>query len=165
MKQRQKKFTYIIVALAALAAAVGLVLYALKGNVSLYFTPSQVFNNEAPQGRNFRIGGLVEEGSIKRRNDGLTVEFVVTDTVRGMPVTYTGILPDLFKEGKGVVVHGKIHEDKMFHADEVLAKHDENYMPPEATDAINRAAKEKGADSTASTTSVAPATGAAPATK
>ncbi len=157
MKLRHKKFTYIIVALVALGAAVGLVLYALKDNVSLYFTPTQVFNNEAPQGRNFRIGGLVEEGSLKRHNDGLTVEFTVTDTHRSMPVTFTGILPDLFKEGKGVVVHGKIQEDKMFHADEVLAKHDENYMPPEATDAINRAQKQNAMPA-ASPTNTAPAT-------
>lgn len=150
MKLRQKKFTYIIIALAALGAAVGLVLYALKDNVSLYFTPTQVFNKEAPQGHNFRIGGLVEQGSLQRRGDGLTVSFTVTDTQRSMPVTFTGILPDLFKEGKGVVVHGKLQEDNVFHADEVLAKHDENYMPPEATDAINRANKDKAAAQSAS---------------
>ena len=163
MKSRHKKFIYIIVALAALGAAVGLVLYALKGNVSLYFTPSQVFNNEAPQGRNFRIGGLVEEGSLQRQKDGLTVHFVVTDTVRGMPVIYKGILPDLFKEGKGVVVHGKLEEGNLFRADEVLAKHDENYMPPEATDAINKAQKAQSA--APASTPASPPTVPAPAAK
>jgi len=149
MKPRQKKFVFIIIALVALGAAVGLVLYALKNNVSLYFTPTQVFNKEAPQGRNFRIGGLVEEGSVKRQKDGLSVTFTITDKVRSMPVFYKGILPDLFKEGKGVVVHGKL-EDNQFQADEVLAKHDENYMPPEAADALNKAAKTQSAIGAAS---------------
>jgi cytochrome c-type biogenesis protein CcmE len=163
MKPRQKKFVYIIVALAALGAAVGLVLYALKDNVSLYFTPTQVFNNEAPQGRNFRIGGLVEQGSLQRQNDGLTVHFTVTDTVRSMPVIYKGILPDLFKEGKGVVVHGKLGADNLFHADEVLAKHDENYMPPEAADAIAKANKAQPA--APGSTTVSPPAVPAPAVK
>ena len=141
MKPRQKKFAYIIIALVALGAAVGLVLYALKNNVSLFFTPTQVYNKEAPQGRNFRIGGLVEVGSLKRQSDGLTVHFNVTDTTRTMPVIYKGILPDLFKEGKGVVAQGKIEADNIFHAEEVLAKHDENYMPPEAKHALDQAQK------------------------
>ena len=147
MKPRQKKFVYIVVALVALGAAVGLVLYALKDNVSLFFTPTQVFNKEAPQGRNFRIGGLVEVGSIKRQSDGLTVHFVVTDNANSMPVIYKGILPDLFKEGKGVVAQGKIQADNIFHAEEVLAKHDENYMPPEAALALKKAADTKSAAS------------------
>ena len=130
-----------MVGIAWIAIAVGLVLYALKNNVSLYFTPTQVFNKEAPQGRNFRIGGLVEAGSLTREGDGLTAHFNITDTVKTMPVTYRGILPDLFKEGKGVVAQGKLHEDNVFYAEEVLAKHDENYMPPEAKDAINKAAQ------------------------
>ena len=145
MKPRQKKFVFIIVALVALGAAVGLVLYALKDNVSLFFTPTQVFNKEAPQGRNFRIGGLVEAGSIKRQSDGLTVHFVVTDNAHTMQVIYKGILPDLFKEGKGVVAQGKIQADGIFHAEEVLAKHDENYMPPEAKEALDQASKAKAA--------------------
>jgi cytochrome c-type biogenesis protein CcmE len=116
-----------------------LVLFALKNNVSLYFTPTQVYNNEAPQGRSFRIGGLVEAGSVKRENDGLTVRFKITDTANAMPVKYKGILPDLFKEGKGVVAQGKLDTDNIFQAEEVLAKHDENYMPPEAADAIKKA--------------------------
>jgi cytochrome c-type biogenesis protein CcmE len=144
MTPRRKKAMYIIIgALTCLGLAVGLVLYALKDNVSLYFTPTQVFNKEAPQGRSFRIGGLVEAGSLKREGDGLTVHFNVTDTVKIMPVIYRGILPDLFKEGKGVVAQGKLESDNLFHAEEVLAKHDENYMPPEAKDALDKAAKAK----------------------
>jgi cytochrome c-type biogenesis protein CcmE len=139
MKPRQKRFVFIAVAVAAVAVAVGLVLYALRGNVNLYFTPTQVSNNEVPQGRSFRIGGLVEEGSIKREKDGLTTNFVITDTNKKIPVTYKGILPDLFKEGKGVVAQGKVESDGVMHAEEVLAKHDENYMPPEAADALKKA--------------------------
>ncbi len=139
MKPRQKRFVYIVVSVAAVGIAVGLVLNALKDNVSLYFTPTQVYNKEAPQGRSFRIGGLVEQGSIKREADGLTVNFVITDTHKSLPVIYRGILPDLFKEGKGVVAQGKMEADGKMHAEEVLAKHDENYMPPEAADALKKA--------------------------
>lgn len=139
MTPRQKRLSFIIAGVALVAAAVGLVLYALKNNVSLYFTPTQVYNKEAPQGRSFRIGGLVEVGSVQRQTDGLTVHFNITDTTKTMPVVYKGILPDLFKEGKGVVAQGKLESDNVFHADEVLAKHDENYMPPEAVDAIKKA--------------------------
>ncbi|MGA8148647.1 MAG: cytochrome c maturation protein CcmE [Gallionellaceae bacterium] len=161
MTPRRKKTIYIIIgALSVLGVAVGLVLYALKNNVSLYFTPTQVFNHEAPQGRNFRIGGLVEQGSVKREGDGLTVRFMVTDTAKSMPVVYRGILPDLFKEGKGVVAQGKLEADNVFHAEEVLAKHDENYMPPEAKDALDKAAKAKAA---AGGTSAAPKTAPAAA--
>ena len=149
MKPRQKRFLFIVVGLAALSLAVGLVLNALKGNVNLYFTPTQVFNNEAPQGRSFRIGGLVEEGSIKRQENGLTVNFVITDTHRSIPVVYTGILPDLFKEGKGVVAQGSVDANGLMRADEVLAKHDENYMPPEAADAMKKAEEAKAAANTA----------------
>lgn len=147
MTPRQKRLGFIVAGVMLVAAAVGLVLYALKNNVSLYFTPTQVFNKEAPQGRNFRIGGLVEAGSVKRENDGLTVHFNITDTANTMPVVYKGILPDLFKEGKGVVAQGKLESDNVFHADEVLAKHDENYMPPEAADAIEKAEIGKAAAS------------------
>ncbi|MDH4234252.1 MAG: cytochrome c maturation protein CcmE [Gallionella sp.] len=151
MKPRQKRFVFIVVAVAALAAVVGLVLNALESNVNLYFTPTQVFNNEAPQGRNFRIGGVVQEGSVKRANDGLTVNFVITDTHKNLTVVYKGILPDLFKEGKGVVAQGKMEADGMMHAEEVLAKHDENYMPPEAADAIKQAEDIKAASNPAAT--------------
>ncbi len=141
MKPRQKRFIFIIVGIAILSATVGLILYALQNNVSLYFTPTQVFNKEAPQGRNFRIGGLVVEKSIKRETDGLTVQFEVTDTFRTMQINYKGILPDLFKEGKGVVVHGKLLPDNTFIADEVLAKHDENYNAAEVLTALEMASK------------------------
>ncbi len=138
MQLRQKRFMYIIIALIGLSSVVGLVLYGLKNNVSLYFTPTQVFNKEAPVGRSFRIGGMVEEGSVQRGQDGLKVKFVLTDTHKNIPVVYEGILPDLFKEGKGAVVQGKVAADGVMHAKEVLAKHDENYMPPEAADALKK---------------------------
>jgi cytochrome c-type biogenesis protein CcmE len=144
MKPRQKRFAYIIVGIAAVGLAVGLVLNALKDNVSLYFTPTQVYNKEAPQDRSFRIGGLVEQGSLKREGDGLTARFVITDLKKSLPVVYVGILPDLFKEGKGVVAQGKMESDGVMHASEVLAKHDENYMPPEAKDALDKARKTQG---------------------
>jgi cytochrome c-type biogenesis protein CcmE len=146
MTPRQKRFSFIVAGIALVALAVGLVLYALKNNVSLYFTPTQVYNKEAPQGRSFRIGGLVEKGSLQRQTDGLTVHFNITDTTKTMPVVYKGILPDLFKEGKGVVAQGKLEADNVFHAEEVLAKHDENYMPPEAKDALAKAAAAKAGD-------------------
>ncbi len=148
MTPRQKRLTWIVAGVALVAAAVGLVLYALKTNVSLYFTPTQVYNKEAPQARNFRIGGLVEAGSVKREGDGLTVHFSITDTAKSMPVVYKGILPDLFKEGKGVVAQGKLDADNVFHADEVLAKHDENYMPPEAKHALEQAQAQSGVSPT-----------------
>jgi len=125
------------VALIAIAAA--LVLNAFQGNVVFFFSPSQVAAKEAPLEKTFRVGGMVEKGSFKRQADGLTVTFVVTDTAKSIPVTYTGILPDLFKEGKGVVTQGKLGPDGVFHASEVLAKHDENYMPPEAAHALEKA--------------------------
>jgi cytochrome c-type biogenesis protein CcmE len=154
MKPRQKRFMFILVGIAILGAAVGLILYALQNNVSLYFTPSQVYNKEAPQGRNFRIGGLVVEKSVKRQQDGLTVTFDVTDTAQTMQVTYKGILPDLFKEGKGVVVHGKLQADNSFLADEVLAKHDENYNAAEVLTALELANKpQSGVPATAPVTS------------
>ena len=145
MTPRKKRLLFIVAGLVLVGAAVGLVMFALKNNVSLYFTPTQVFNKEAPQGRSFRIGGLVEVGSIQRQKDGLTVHFNITDTTKTMPVVYKGILPDLFKEGKGVVAQGKLEADNVFHAEEVLAKHDENYMPPEAVDAIKKAEAAKAA--------------------
>ena len=118
-----------------------MVLDAFQSNLVFFFSPTQVAANEAPQGKSFRIGGLVEEGSVKRQSDGVTVSFVVTDTAKVIPVLYTGILPDLFKEGKGVVAQGKLSADGVFRADEVLAKHDENYMPPEAAQALEQASK------------------------
>jgi cytochrome c-type biogenesis protein CcmE len=134
-----------------IAAAVGLVLNAFQSNLVFFFSPTDVAEHRAPQGRAFRIGGMVEERSLTREADGLTVHFKVTDTARTIPVVYTGILPDLFKEGKGVVAQGKIGPDGVFRATEVLAKHDENYMPPEAAAALDqarsRAAMDKAAKS------------------
>ncbi len=124
---------------AALAIAAGLVLSAFQKNLVFFFTPSQVAANEAPQGRTFRIGGLVAPGSVKRQADGVTVQFIVTDTAKNIPVVFKGILPDLFREGKGVVTQGRLGPDGVFHASEVLAKHDENYMPPEAAEALKQA--------------------------
>jgi cytochrome c-type biogenesis protein CcmE len=127
--------------LGALGIAAALVLNAFQSNLVFFFSPSQVMANEAPRGKAFRIGGMVEAGSVKRESDGLTVRFRVTDTAQTIPVTYTGILPDLFKEGKGVVAQGKLLPDGGFQATEVLAKHDENYMPPDAKHAIEQAQK------------------------
>jgi cytochrome c-type biogenesis protein CcmE len=141
MKPRHKRIALIVAGLAILGIAVTLVLSAFRSNLVFFFTPTQVVEHEAPQGRNFRIGGLVEKGSVKRQPDGVTVRFVVTDTAKSVPVAFTGILPDLFKEGKGVVAQGKLGADGVFAASEVLAKHDENYMPPEAADALERASK------------------------
>ncbi len=139
MKARHRRLVWIGAGVAVLAVAVGLVLNAFQSNLVFFFTPTQVAANEAPHGRAFRIGGLVEEKSLRREGDGVTVRFNVTDTAKTIPVTYTGILPDLFKEGKGVVAQGRIGPDGVFHASEVLAKHDENYMPPEAADAVKKA--------------------------
>jgi cytochrome c-type biogenesis protein CcmE len=126
---------------AALALSATLVLSAFQKNLVFFFSPSQIVNNEAPQNRTFRIGGLVEAGSVRREADGLTTSFVVTDTANRIPVSYKGALPDLFKEGKGVVSQGKLGADGVFVASEVLAKHDENYMPPEAAHALEQAQK------------------------
>jgi cytochrome c-type biogenesis protein CcmE len=142
---RRKRLVWIAIGLTVLAIAIGLVLYALNSNIVFFFTPTQIAANEAPQGRAFRVGGMVETGSVVR--DGLEVRFRVTDTVKTIPVTYRGTLPDLFREGKGVVAQGKVSSDGVFKADEVLAKHDENYMPPEAAEALKRAGKPIGADS------------------
>ena len=139
MKPRTRRALWIVGGLAALGVATALVLNAFQSNMVFFFTPTQVASHEAPQNRAFRIGGLVEAGSVQRDKDALTVRFVVTDTAKAIPVTYTGILPDLFREGKGVVAQGRIGADGTFHATEVLAKHDENYMPPEAADALRKA--------------------------
>jgi cytochrome c-type biogenesis protein CcmE len=137
VKPRHKRITAIAVGVAALGIAAALVLAAFQKNLVFFFTPSQVAANEAPQGRSFRIGGMVVPGSLKR--EGVNVEFTVTDTAKSMRVAYRGQLPDLFREGKGVVAQGQLGADGLFRASEVLAKHDENYMPPEAADAVKRA--------------------------
>ncbi|GIX26494.1 MAG: cytochrome c-type biogenesis protein CcmE [Burkholderiales bacterium] len=141
MKARHKRLALVAAALALLALATGLVLNAFRTNLVFFFTPSQVVAKEAPLDKAFRIGGLVEEGSLQREPDGLTVRFNVTDTAKTIPVVYRGILPDLFREGKGVVTQGRLREDGVFVATEVLAKHDENYMPLEAAHALEQASK------------------------
>ncbi len=139
MTARQKRFGIIGLGLVVLGVATALVLNAFQSNLVFFFTPTQVSNGEVPKGRSFRIGGMVEDGSLRREGDGLTVHFVVTDTAKRVPVTYKGILPDLFKEGKGVVAQGQLADAGTFVASEVLAKHDENYMPPEAAEAMAKA--------------------------
>ncbi|HTE16508.1 MAG TPA: cytochrome c maturation protein CcmE [Burkholderiales bacterium] len=140
MKPRHRRITLIVAGVAGLAVAAALVLSAFQQNLVFFFTPSQVASNEAPQGRAFRVGGMVEVGSVKRQADGVTVHFTVTDTAKSISVAYKGVLPDLFREGKGVVTQGRL-ENGLFVASEVLAKHDENYMPPEAADAMKKAQK------------------------
>jgi cytochrome c-type biogenesis protein CcmE len=139
LKPRHKRAILIIAALAVIGIAAALILNALNSNIALYVTPSEVAAGKAPRGQAFRIGGMVKDGSLKR--DGLTVHFVITDLVKDISVAYTGILPDLFKEGKGAVVQGHMNENGEFIASEVLAKHDENYMPPEAKHALEQAQK------------------------
>jgi cytochrome c-type biogenesis protein CcmE len=138
MTPRKKRLILVLGGLAILGLACALVLNAFQKNLVFFFTPSQIVAKEAPVDRTFRLGGLVEKGSVQR--EGVQVRFVVTDTYRTVPVRYQGILPDLFKEGKGVVAQGKLGADGVFMAQEVLAKHDENYMPPEAAEALQRAA-------------------------
>ncbi len=141
MKPRYKRAIFIAGGLAAVGIAAYLVLNAFQSNLVFFFTPTQVASGEAPKNRTFRIGGLVKTGTVKR--DNLTVNFVVTDSAKDMNVSYTGILPDLFREGKGVVAQGKLDADGKFTASEVLAKHDENYMPPEAQQAMDQAQIQK----------------------
>ncbi|MCF6324957.1 MAG: cytochrome c maturation protein CcmE [Gammaproteobacteria bacterium] len=155
MKSRHKRMVFIAVGLAALAGAVGLIMNALNSNINHFFSPTEVQADAAPKDRSFRLGGLVEVGSIKREDDGLTVHFRVTDNAEVVPVIYTGILPDLFREGEGVVAQGNITSDGVFMADEVLAKHDETYMPPEVADALEKAALAKAEAEAAETTGAA----------
>ena len=139
MKPRHKRIMWIAFGLAALGVATALVLTAFNKNLVFFFSPSDVAENKAPVGRTFRIGGMVEKGSVKR--EGVEVRFIITDTARTIPVVYKGQLPDLFREGKGVVAQGQLGPDGVFAAREVLAKHDENYMPPEAQHAVDMATK------------------------
>ena len=137
MKRRHRRIAFIVIGLASLGIAAYLAASAFRNNLVFFFSPTQVAAKEAPVDRTFRIGGLVQEGSLKR--DGLDVQFTVTDTAYNIPVVYKGILPDLFKEGRGCVAQGKIGADGVFRAEQVLAKHDENYMPPEAGEALDKA--------------------------
>jgi cytochrome c-type biogenesis protein CcmE len=143
MKPRQKRIALIVGGLVSLAVAASLALNALDSNIALYVTPSEVAAGKAPQGKAFRIGGMVKDGSVQRQD--MTVRFVVTDMVKEIPVAYTGILPDLFRDGKGAVVQGRLGGDGVFVASEVLAKHDENYMPPEAAAALRQAQQKQAA--------------------
>jgi len=139
MKRRHKRIAFILVGVVGLSIAAYLVASAFRNNLVFFFSPTQVAAKEAPINRTFRVGGLVQEGTLKRDPDGLTVRFIVTDTAQSIPVVYKGILPDLFKEGRGCVAQGKLTSDGVFQAEQVLAKHDENYMPPEAGQAIDKA--------------------------
>lgn len=143
MKPRKKRMLWVLAGVALVGLAVTLVLRALDANVMFFYSPSQVHAGEAPKDSAFRVGGLVEVGSIQRSQNGLEVQFRITDEVQRVPVQYRGLLPDLFREGKGVVVAGKLQDSGLFEATEVLAKHDENYMPPEAAKALEDAARTK----------------------
>ena len=138
MKARHKRFGFLIAGMVGLGAATWLVLNALDSNLSYFFSPTEVAKNKAPQDHVFRLGGLVENGSLQRGEE-LTVKFMVTDTAHSVKVEYTGILPDLFAEGQGVIAQGRMGSNGVFVADEVLAKHDENYMPPEVAEAVGKA--------------------------
>jgi cytochrome c-type biogenesis protein CcmE len=142
MKARHKRFGIVLVGLAALGAVTALVINALEGNLSYFFSPTEVTEGKAPADRIFRLGGLVEAGSVQREAGSMTVNFVVTDMAQRVTVAYSGILPDLFAEGQGVVAQGRIGPDKVFVAQEVLAKHDETYMPPEVAAALEAAGKD-----------------------
>jgi cytochrome c-type biogenesis protein CcmE len=139
MKRRHKRIVFICVSLAAIGLATWLVLGAFRNNLVFFYSPTQVAAKEAPVNKTFRIGGLVQNGTLKRDADGLTVRFTVTDTANNIPVVYKGILPDLFKEGRGCVAQGRVASDGVFYADQIMAKHDENYMPPEAARALDQA--------------------------
>jgi cytochrome c-type biogenesis protein CcmE len=145
MKRRHKRIAFIVAGLAGLGLAAYLGAQAFRSNLVFFYSPSEVVAKAAPVGRTFRVGGLVEKNTLKRDNDGLTVRFTVTDTAQSIPVVYKGILPDLFKEGKGCVAQGRVGTDGVFYADQVLAKHDENYMPPEAGQAIDNAKHDREA--------------------
>jgi cytochrome c-type biogenesis protein CcmE len=142
MKARHKRLGIVFTALVGLGIATALVLNALEGNLSYFFSPTEVAAGEAPKERVFRLGGLVEEGSVMREEGQIEINFVVTDMAERVKVTYTGILPDLFAEGQGVVAQGRMGSDNVFVADEVLAKHDETYMPPEVAAALEAAGKD-----------------------
>ena len=139
MTRKRKRLWMVGAGMTALFAAVALVLLAFQDNLVFFYSPSDLEAGKAPAGRAVRLGGLVEEDSVKRLGDGLTVEFRVTDMAHAVPVAYRGILPDLFREGQGVIVQGRLEAGGVFQAEEVLAKHDESYMPPEVADALKKA--------------------------
>ncbi|MFV2055477.1 MAG: cytochrome c maturation protein CcmE [Thiohalomonadales bacterium] len=139
MKARHKRIGFVLIGITGLSVVTGLLLQAFNSNMVFFYSPSQVHAGEAKQNREFRLGGLVEEGSLRRENDGLTVHFLVTDNAKTVSVKYVGILPDLFKEGEGVVTQGRMNREGLFMANEVLAKHDETYMPKEVAEALEQA--------------------------
>jgi cytochrome c-type biogenesis protein CcmE len=141
--KRKQRLLLIGLMVTGVSIAAGFALKAFNENLMFFYTPSKVATGEAPTGHLIRVGGLVTKGSVKRQSDGLTVTFDITDYNNTIKVQYTGILPDLFREGQGIVAHGRLQNDMMFVADEVLAKHDENYMPPEVADAL-KTAQEQG---------------------
>ena len=155
MKARHKRMGFILSGMLGLVIAVALLLRAFNSNLVFFYSPSQVQTNEVAKDREFRLGGLVEEGSVRRENDGLTVHFQVTDNAETVPVKFVGILPDLFREGQGVVTQGRLSEDGVFVAREVLAKHDETYMPKEVAEALEEAEQ---ANRVAITDKLSPAT-------
>jgi cytochrome c-type biogenesis protein CcmE len=144
MTRKRRRLIIVLLGMGVLAASAGLVLTAFQDSVTFFYSPSDIKAEAAPPGRAIRVGGLVEEGSVRKLDDGVTTEFRVTDLSESVPVTYRGVLPDLFREGQGVVTEGKLRPDGVFVADEVLAKHDENYMPPEVADALKKSGQWKG---------------------
>ena len=137
--KRKQRLIFVMVLLVGFGAAIGLALFAFQKNLLYFYSPSQIASGEVETGQMFRLGGLVVEGSVKRESDGITTVFDLTDTADSITVSYTGLLPDLFREGQGIVAQGKIDQQGVFVAQEVLAKHDENYMPPEVAEALNEA--------------------------
>jgi cytochrome c-type biogenesis protein CcmE len=146
MTRKQKRLTTVIAGLLLLGAAAALVLTALKENLVYFKSPTEILAEPPTNSRSIRLGGLVEEGSLERQADGVTVLFAITDLANSVPVTYKGLLPDLFREGQGVITQGKLGPDGVFLADEVLAKHDENYMPPEVAEALRESGQWRGDD-------------------
>ena len=146
MKPRHKRLAIIAVAVVGIVAASLFILNAFRSNLVYFFSPTETLEGKAPVGELFRLGGMVEKGSVKKSVDGLTVDFVITDMNKSIPVHYRGVLPDLFREGQGVVVQGKLDTERKFTAREVLAKHDENYMPPEAAKALQGSTYAPGKD-------------------
>ena len=138
---RRQRFILVGLLVIGVSVAIGLALLALRENINLFFSPTQVKAGEAPRQANFRLGGMVVEGSVRRPDTDLSVEFVLTDTIEQVTVTYRGLLPDLFREGQGIVAQGVLNNDGVFEAKQVLAKHDENYMPPEVAEALKKAKK------------------------
>ncbi len=158
MNPVRKKRLYIVLAIiAGVGIAVALALSALQQNINLFYTPTQIANGEAPQDTRIRAGGLVEEGSVKRSSDSLDTDFVVTDGVKNVTIRFTGILPDLFREGQGIVAMGKLDANGVLIADEVLAKHDENYMPPEVMQALEQSGMQQKHDAAKAAKQASPA--------